>query len=95
MFRNHYFANVLIGTFTLITLSLSAQNSTNKTDFQIHIKKTTALMKVDGDLSESAWTDAEKVRSFRVHYPQNGDSTKLATEAQLTYDEHFIYVDFT
>ena len=95
MFRNHYFANVLIGTFTLITLSLSAQNSTNKTDFQIHIKKTTALMKVDGDLSESAWTDAEKVRSFRVHYPQNGDSTKLATEAQLTYDEHFIYVGFT
>ncbi len=95
MFKNHYFTNVLIGTFILINLSLSAQNSTNKTDFQIHIKKTTAVMKVDGDLSESAWTDAEKVRKFQVHYPQNGDSTKLATEAQLTYDDHFIYVAFT
>ena len=30
-----------------------------------------------------------------MHYPQNGDSARLGTEAQLTYDDHFIYVGFT
>lgn len=95
MLRKNNFAFAVFSVLTLAFSTLSAQNSTNKTDYQIHIKKTNAAMKIDGDLSESAWGDAEKVRSFRVHYPQNGDSVKFATEVQLTYDEHFIYVGFT
>ncbi len=95
MLKNTYalclFAVALLSVFT----PLFAQNNTNKTDCQIHIKKATSPLKIDGDLSEAAWANAEKVRSFRVHYPQNGDSARLGTEAQLTYDDHFIYVGFT
>jgi Domain of unknown function (DUF5916)/Carbohydrate family 9 binding domain-like len=95
MFCKTYTVGVLMSAFLAFVAPLFAQNSTNKTDFQIHIKKATTPIKLDGDLSEGAWSAAEKVRSFRVHYPQNGDSAKLATEAQLTYDEHFIYIGFT
>ncbi len=86
---------LLMSALTAFIFPIFAQNSTNKTDFQIHIKKATSPLRIDGDLSDAAWSNAEKVRSFRVHYPQNGDSTKLATEAQLTYDDHFIYIGFT
>jgi hypothetical protein len=97
MLRTHYLLLAFISAFFTAFSPLWAQNSTNKTDFQIHIKKATptSTFKVDGDLSESAWSDAEKVSAFRVHYPQNGDSTKFRTEAQLTYDDHFIYVGIT
>lgn len=95
MLKNTYTLYLFIGALFTVFTPLFAQNSTNKTDYQIHIKKAIAPLKVDGDLSESAWSTAEKVSSFRVHYPQNGDSTKLNTEAQLTYDDHFIYVGFT
>jgi hypothetical protein len=95
MFKKNIPTCVFLGVLCTLNSALFAQNSTNKTDFQIHIKKATSPIKVDGDLSEGAWTDAEKVRNFRVHYPQNGDSTKLGTVAQLTYDDHFIYIGFT
>jgi hypothetical protein len=95
MLKNTYTLFLFVGILLAVYSPLFAQNNTNKTDCQIHIKKAISPLKLDGDLSESAWVDAEKVRSFRVHYPQNGDSVKLATEAQLTYDEHFIYVGFT
>lgn len=95
MLKNTYTLGLFTGILFTVCSPLFAQNNTNKTDCQIHIKKAISPLKLDGDLSEAAWAVAEKVRSFRVHYPQNGDSTKLATEAQLTYDEHFIYVGFT
>jgi hypothetical protein len=95
MYRKSIAFCLFMGVLFTACAPLFAQNSTNKTDFQIHIKKTTSPVKVDGDLSDAAWSNAEKVRNFRVHYPQNGDSTKLGTEAQLTYDDHFIYIGFT
>jgi hypothetical protein len=95
MFGKNNLSRVFLGVLCTFTVPLLAQNSTNKTDFQIHIKKATTPFRVDGDLSEAAWADAEKVRLTRVHYPQNGDSAKLGTEAQLTYDDHFIYIGFT
>jgi hypothetical protein len=95
MYRKFFATFVFIGALFVAFAPLFAQNSTNKTDFQIHIKKANSPVKVDGDLSDAAWSNAEKVRNFRVHYPQNGDSAKLGTEAQLTYDDHFIYVGFT
>jgi hypothetical protein len=95
MFGKNNLFGVFLGVLCTFTVPLLAQNSTNKTDFQIHIKKATTPFRVDGDLSETAWADAEKVHIGRVHYPQNGDSAKLRTEAQITYDDHFIYVGFT
>jgi hypothetical protein len=95
IFRKNYTLGALIAALTISFSTLFAQNSTNKTDFQIHIKKATSSLKLDGELSDVAWKDAEKVTTFRVHYPQNGDSAKLATEAQMTYDDHFIYIGFT
>ncbi len=95
MYRKIFATCLFLGVFYAFVSPISAQNSTNKTDFQIHIKKATSPIKVDGDLSDAAWANAEKVHNFRVHYPQNGDSAKLRTEVQLTYDDHFIYVGFT
>jgi hypothetical protein len=95
MYRKIFTTCVFMSALFTAFAPIFAQNSTNKTDFQIHIKKATSPLKIDGDLSDAAWSGAEKVHNFRVHYPQNGDSTKLGTEAQLTYDDHFIYVGFT
>ncbi|MDZ7880112.1 MAG: DUF5916 domain-containing protein [Saprospiraceae bacterium] len=95
MYRKNTLLSVLFIALCTLTLPIFAQNSTSKTDFQIHIKKAAAPFRIDGDLSEAAWATAEKVYLTRVHYPQNGDSAKLRTEAQVTYDDHFIYIGFT
>jgi hypothetical protein len=63
IFRKNYTLGALIAALTISFSTLFAQNSTNKTDFQIHIKKATSSLKLDGDLSDVAWKDAEKVKT--------------------------------
>lgn len=59
---------------------------------ELHINKTTEIIKVDGVLDEQVWIDAEKAEEFEVHYPENKGKAKSKTEVQMTYDNKNLYI---
>ncbi len=83
-------------TFLLfIAHNLLLAQTSKPSDFQINIKKAAHPIKIDGDLSEADWQNAETATAFQVHYPQNGVQPRFKTEAKVTYDDHFLYIAFS
>jgi Domain of unknown function (DUF5916)/Carbohydrate family 9 binding domain-like len=80
----------LLGVFTAYS-----QKITTQADFQINIKNAQSSIKIDGDLDEKDWQNAAVATNFQIHYPQNGEKPRFQTLAQVTYDDHFLYVGFT
>ncbi len=48
--------------------------------------------KIDGDLSDEAWTHAQPIRHFTQCEPQQGKAATERTEVRMVYDEHALYV---
>jgi Domain of unknown function (DUF5916)/Carbohydrate family 9 binding domain-like len=61
----------------------------------LNIKKATAPIQLDGDLSESDWQTADKAADFWRKFPDNKIKAINKTEAHVTYDDHFLYVGIT
>lgn len=85
---------VLSGLLFFIQFSLRSQDhSGNNSDlYQIHIRPTTELITIDGDLSEAVWTNTEKIENFWQTQPIDGVPASHITVAYITYDERNIYV---
>ena len=72
-----------------------AQNGLmNQENYQLHIKKASDKIKIDGILDESDWTAADKTSEFLRKWPDDTGKPKRQTEVRMTYDEHFIYIGF-
>jgi len=74
-----------------------AQNSTVNNfqqEYQIHIKKARGPIKLDGELDEKDWTDAETSSPFWRKYPSDNVLPKRQTEVRITYNDQFIYFGF-
>ncbi len=82
----------LFACFLLFTVdSLNSQN--NADHYQLQAKKTTVAIKVDGALDEPAWqTGAEKADHFKLNFPNDTAYSPWATEARMTFDDHFLYI---
>lgn len=59
------------------------------------MQKTSQPVKVDGDLTDPVWSKTEKASHFNLKFPNDRDSVKRKTEAQICYDEKFLYVAYT
>jgi len=70
--------------FTGSLLSLTAQ--------QLHIKRATGPIKLDGVMDEPAWLEAEAANSFMQFFPSDTSLAKAQTEVRMTYDDRFIYI---
>ena len=64
----------------------------NQKQFQIHIRKTNEIIKLDGDLNEGAWEAAEKATDFSNWIPTDAGFPKRQTECRLTYNNEYLYV---
>jgi len=49
-------------------------------------------IRLDGNLSESAWDEAPFASDFTVSWPDFGKAAGLPTQVKVLYDDHFIYV---
>ena len=75
-----------------------AQDATSKDfhqRFQLHIKKTNTPIKIDGELDEKIWQEAETSSPFWRKFPSDHIKPKKQTEVRVTYNDQFIYFGFT
>lgn len=57
--------------------------------------KTNQPIKVDGELNDLIWSIAPKASHFNLKFPNDRDTVKRKTEAQICYDDKFLYAAFT
>ncbi len=80
----------------LCNLGLAKAYQTDSTkQLVLNIQKTSSPIQIDGDLSESTWQTAAKASDFWRKHPDNKIKAVHKTTAQVTYDDHFLYVAFT
>jgi hypothetical protein len=60
--------------------------------YQHIIHKAKGVIKIDGDLSDTAWQGLEVSKKFAPHWPQDNVPLKRDTEVRMTFDEQFLYV---
>ncbi len=56
-----------------------------------HIKKSTSEVKIDGELQEEQWAEAEVADQFTVKYPNAGEPSKFESNVFMFYDDDAIY----
>ncbi|MEI6410075.1 MAG: DUF5916 domain-containing protein [Bacteroidota bacterium] len=63
--------------------------------FQLHIRKTSEPIKLDGVLDEPVWQQTETARHFRYAFPVDTGYTKSQTTALVTFDDKYLYIGVT
>jgi Domain of unknown function (DUF5916)/Carbohydrate family 9 binding domain-like len=63
--------------------------------FNLHIKKSSSAIKIDGDLEDAAWKDAETTTPFFLKFPTDEGVPKRKTEVKTLYNDQYVYFAFT
>lgn len=64
----------------------------NQKQYQVHIHKAATPVKLDGELDDAVWQNAEKARGFINWQPSDVGNPKRQTEFMLTYNNQHLYV---
>lgn len=85
---------VSVGAILLGINLLFAQDSKNQDEdkYNIHIKKSSTPIKLDGLLDEDSWKAADVAKNFFLNRPYDSSFAKLQTEVRVLFDDNFIYV---
>ncbi len=78
--------------FVLMFRPLKAQEQPIITDFNLGISKIESEIRIDGDLSESAWINATATSEFLNKWPRDEGFAVNQTEAWIMYDDDYLYV---
>ncbi len=62
--------------------------------YQLHINRAKTLIKIDGDLSDSAWSNAPTAGDFWKKYPNDLGKATRKTEVKMLFDDNFLYISF-
>ncbi len=82
-------------SFVLLSIFLYADGlAQNKPGAQLHIKRATEEIKIDGVLDEASWQNADVAGKWFLNYPVDTALAPKQTEARLTFDEHYLYFSF-
>ena len=81
----------LIGILFCILFFPTAAQKKNES-YQVHIRKTNSIMKMDGVMDEAAWKDAETATNFFMVLPMDTSHSKVRTDVKMTYDDHNLYL---
>lgn len=82
--------SLLTALFILIGCSIHAQERAEP--LSIRIKKATGEIKLDGQLNESDWINAEVAKGFHQSQPVDTDKALTHTDVRVTYDDKNFYV---
>ena len=79
---------LLLLCLPFITASAQKKNSS----YQLHIRKATSAIHIDGELNEQAWKDADVADNFFMVLPMDTSHAKVKTAVRMTYDAQNVYV---
>lgn len=70
--------------------------SADTKQIQYHIKayRTSANIKIDGELTEADWQEAQRINHFVQYEPDEGAPMTQSTEVKVLYDDKYIYFGF-
>jgi Domain of unknown function (DUF5916)/Carbohydrate family 9 binding domain-like len=60
--------------------------------FQLHIRKATEQIVIDGAMNEAAWQEAETAKNFFMVLPMDTSKARVNTEVKMTYDKENLYI---
>ena len=84
---------LIIFALFFFSTELIAQNGMQfQEQYQVHISKSSDIIKIDGLLDEAAWQNAGIAKDFFMKWPNDEGRPKRQTEVRFTHDEEFIYI---
>jgi Domain of unknown function (DUF5916) len=81
-------SSILVAALLLLSISIMAQNP----EKEIHIKKATSTIRLDGVLDEAAWQISDIANRFFLNRPYDSSFAKNQTEVKITFDDKFLYL---
>lgn len=84
---------ILAGLCAVKTYAQEIDLATYQKQYQLHIRKTAAAVKIDGLLDDAAWQEADSIGNFWMKYPK--DDVKAVTNptvVRVSYDDNFLYL---
>jgi hypothetical protein len=88
-----YLLSGLLLVFSTFVLAQSP-SPTDDSNYVVHIRQTTAAVKLDGELTEPGWQSAQVLKDFYQYFPFDTSYAKLPTEVRVMFDQNFMYVGF-
>lgn len=88
---------VCLSLFTLFASAGIAQETDGmrfQEKYQLHIRKKTDSVCIDGKLTENTWANAERAKDFWQRYPQDQIKAFRSTEVSAAYDDRYLYFAF-
>lgn len=76
----------------LAATAACAAQTPNSDVYQLHIRKATEPVRLDGELNEADWQGAETAGRFKLAFPNDTAYSNFRTEAHLTFDDRNLYV---
>ena len=86
--------NILFSLLTLIINKIYSQKINQ--EYKIHPKKIFEKIKIDGQINENVWKEADVAKNFFMITPTDGKKAQQESEVRILYDEKYIYfgIDF-
>jgi hypothetical protein len=60
--------------------------------YQLRIRKSSTPVRIDGQLREAAWKEADVATDFWLKFPRDDVKADRTTEVRMTYDDRFLYL---
>ena len=79
-------------------MSAAAQDidvSKYREQYHVSVKKISQPIKLDGELDEAEWLQAEPANDFWLKFPRDDAKANHKTEARVLYDDKFLYFGIT
>jgi hypothetical protein len=83
-----YFIQTII--LSIICANIFAQKKNE--NYKYHITRTSSPIKIDGNLDELAWQNAETATDFQMILPMDTSKANMRTEVKMSYDDKYIYI---
>ena len=84
----------IITLFSVLFWAFTYGYSQNQPGTELHIKKATDTINLDGSLDESDWQTADVADDWYTNYPVDTVRANFQTEARFTFDDEFFYASF-
>lgn len=75
-----------------MSTTLPAQGNIDVDSYQLHIRKATGKIKLDGELDEPDWQTATKAERFFQQFPFDSAFAVDRTVARATFDDTYLYI---